>query len=110
MGTKAAWTYASDGFVNVMSRQMQKEALHHAQCASFIAIILVQWADLMICKTRMLSIMEQGMENPMMNFGLMFETLLGAFLCYVTPIGLALGTRPLRPSRASSSSTTRCAR
>merc|ERR1711959_146619 len=27
--TKAAWTYASDGFVNVMSRQMQKEALHH---------------------------------------------------------------------------------
>ena len=32
---------------NVMSRMLQKEALHHAQCAVFISIIVVQWADLM---------------------------------------------------------------
>merc|ERR1711924_441476 len=31
---------------------------------------VVQWADLMICKTRWLSIRQQGMENPAMNFGL----------------------------------------
>ena len=36
------------------------------------------------------------MTNPAMNFGLVFETVLGAFLCYVTPIGSLLGTRPLR--------------
>merc|ERR1711865_830707 len=82
--------------LNVNSRQMQKEALHHAQCASFIAIIIVQWADLVICKTRWLSIRAQGMKNPVMNFALIFECLLGAILCYVTPIGRALGTRPLR--------------
>ena len=82
--------------LNVNSRMMQKEGLSHAQCASFIAIIIVQWADLVICKTRWLSITEQGMKNPVMNFALVFELLLGALLCYVTPIGTALGTRDLR--------------
>jgi sodium/potassium-transporting ATPase subunit alpha len=82
--------------LNVHSRMIQREALIHAQCASFIAIIIVQWADLVICKTRWLSITEQGMKNPVMNFALVFELLLGAALCYVTAIGTALGTRNLR--------------
>ena len=50
----------------------------------------------MICKSRWLSIRQQGMTNPTMNFALLFETVLGSFLCYVTPIGAFLGTRPLR--------------
>jgi len=83
-------------YTNVASRMLQKEALHYAQTAGLICIIIVQWADLMICKTRWLSIRQQGMTNPVMNFGLLFETVLGAFLCYVTPIGSVLGTRPLR--------------
>lgn len=32
------------------------EALKHAQCAYFVSIVVVQWADLLICKTRKLSI------------------------------------------------------
>ena len=59
---------------------MQKEALHHAQCAYFVSIVVVQWADLVICKTRMNSIYHQGMLNPAMNFGLIFETMLAAIL------------------------------
>merc|ERR1719310_1006686 len=50
----------------------------------------------MICKTRWLSIYHQGMRNPAMNFGLLFETILAAFLCYVPGVGDGLGTRPLR--------------
>jgi sodium/potassium-transporting ATPase subunit alpha len=83
-------------YMNVMSRMMQREALAHAQCAGFICIIVVQWADLMICKTRWLSIAQQGMVNPMMNFGLLFETILGCFLCYIPGLGDVLGTRPIR--------------
>jgi sodium/potassium-transporting ATPase subunit alpha len=82
--------------MNVTSRMMQREALAHAQCAGFICIIVVQWADLMICKTRWLSIRQQGMVNPVMNFGLLFETILGCFLCYVPGLGDVLGTRPIR--------------
>merc|ERR1711871_1524801 len=85
--------------VNIANRMIQKEALHHAQTGGFINIIVVQWADLMICKTRFLSIRQQGMVNPVMNFGLLFETILGSFFCYMPGIsGTALGTRALRLS------------
>jgi len=70
-----------------------EEALAHAQGAFFISIIVVQWADIIACKTRTLSLMQQGMRNMMLNFGLFFETALGAFLCYVTQLNVPLGTR-----------------
>jgi hypothetical protein len=81
---------------NVASRKVQKETLHHAQCAYFVCIVIVQWADLVICKTRMNSIYHQGMLNPAMNFGLIFETLLACILCYTPGLGFALGTRPIK--------------
>jgi sodium/potassium-transporting ATPase subunit alpha len=71
------------------------EALRHAQCAYFVSIVVVQWADLMICKTRKLSIAQQGMRNWKMNFGILFETALAVFLCYVPPLQIGLGTRDL---------------
>jgi sodium/potassium-transporting ATPase subunit alpha len=82
--------------VNVASRMSQKEALHHAQCAFFVSIVVVQWADLMICKTRWLSMRQQGMVNTAMNFGLLFETILASACCYVPAITTAVGTRPIR--------------
>merc|ERR1719267_543516 len=85
-----------DVCVNVVSRMIQKEALHHAQCAYFISIIVVQWADLVICKTRMNSMYHQGMLNPAMNFGLIFETMPAAILCYTPGVTTALGTRPIK--------------
>lgn len=96
LGGMYGWKDASGvEYVNAAGRMMQKEALAHAQTAGFICIIVVQWADLTICKTRWLSIRDQGMHNPAMNFGLLFETILGAVLCY-SPANVALGTRPLR--------------
>lgn len=71
------------------------KALNHAQCAFFIAIIVVQWADLVICKTRTLSIMQQGMGNGTLNFGLLFTTILGSALCYIPGLNKVLGTAPL---------------
>ena len=73
----------------------QKAALEYAQTAYFITIIIVQWADLLIAKTRKLSIFEQGMGNDFMNFGLIFETVLGATLCYTPFCNKVFGTRPL---------------
>merc|ERR1712070_733227 len=60
---------------------------------------VVPWADLIICKTRMNSLYHQGMSNPLMNFGLLFETILAAFFCYLdSPFNFNLGVRPLRLS------------
>lgn len=83
-------------YINVMSRQLQDEALAFAQGAFFVTIVVVQWADLLICKTRILSIRQQGLKNKVMNFGLMFETILAAYLCYIEVLNIGLGTRNLR--------------
>jgi len=80
---------------NVASRLVQTNANQHAQAAYWVSIVVVQWADLLICKTRWLSIRQQGLRNSVLNFGLFFETLLAAWLCYFTPFQV-LGTRALR--------------
>lgn len=98
------WSYPAlttlvDGKVslNIASRMMQKEALAHAQCSYFVSIVVVQWADLIICKTRMNSLYHQGMANSFMNFGLVFEVILAAFFCYLeSDFNYNLGVRPLR--------------
>jgi len=63
--------------------------------AFFVSIVVVQWADLMICKTRKNSIFTQGMKNWFMNFGLVFETVLAAFLSYCPGMDKGLRMYPL---------------
>merc|ERR1719325_358187 len=63
--------------------------------AFFASIVVVQWADLIICKTRKNSLFQQGMRNGMMNFGLVFETLLAAFLSYCPGMDKGLRMYPL---------------
>lgn len=71
------------------------EALKFAQSGYLCSIVCVQWSDLMICKTRNLSLSQQGMINKFGNFGLFFETALVAILCYVPFLNTALGTRQI---------------
>jgi len=79
-----------------MQMRDRTEALARANSAYFISIIIVQWADLMICKTRKRSLFEQGMTNRFMNYALVFETILGATLVYVPIANIVTGTRPIR--------------
>ena len=64
--------------------------------AFFVSIVIVQWADLIICKTRMNSVFQQGMKNHFMNFGLCFETLLAIVLCYTPGMDKGLRMYPLK--------------
>jgi sodium/potassium-transporting ATPase subunit alpha len=63
--------------------------------AFFTSIVIVQWADLLICKTRRLSIFQQGMRNHIMIAGLFEETLLAAVLAYMPGTDVALRMYPL---------------
>ncbi|CAJ0604430.1 unnamed protein product [Cylicocyclus nassatus] len=65
------WTYAN-----------RKILEYTCQTAYFVSIVIVQWADLIISKTRRNSIVQQGMTNWTLNFGLVFETALAWFMCY----------------------------
>ena len=61
-----------------------------------MSIVIVQWADLCICKTRRNSIIHQGMMNHHLTFGLFFETSLAAFLAYCPGLDKGLRMYPLR--------------
>jgi len=58
--------------------------------------VVVQWADLIICKTRKNSVFTQGMKNMMLNFGLLFETVLAAVLSYTPGMDKGLRMYPLK--------------
>merc|ERR1711981_1503623 len=64
--------------------------------AFFASIVIVQWADLIICKTRKLSVFQQGMSNWVMNFGLCFETALACILSYTPGMDKGLRMYPLK--------------
>jgi sodium/potassium-transporting ATPase subunit alpha len=61
----------------------------------FTAIVIVQWADVIICKTRRNSIVQQGMNNNVLIAGLLEETCLAAFLAYCPGTNNTLRMYPL---------------
>merc|ERR1712172_395437 len=79
------WTYAD--------RKILEYTCH---TAFFVSIVVVQWADLIICKTRRNSVFQQGMKNHFLNFGLFFETVLAAILSYTPGMDKGLRMYPLK--------------
>jgi len=74
----------------------RKKLEYTCHTAFFVSIVVVQWADLIICKTRKLSVFHQGMSNWFMNFGLFFETALACFLSYTPGMDKGLRMYPLK--------------
>jgi magnesium-transporting ATPase (P-type) len=71
------------------------EVLYKAQTAFLVSIVVAQWADVLICKTRERSVFEQGMSNMVLNIGLFEETILAIALVYCPPLHDAFNTRDL---------------
>uniref|UniRef100_A0A672RYH0 Sodium/potassium-transporting ATPase subunit alpha n=1 Tax=Sinocyclocheilus grahami TaxID=75366 RepID=A0A672RYH0_SINGR len=65
--------------------------------AFFISIVVVQWGDLIIVKTRRNSIIQQGMKNKVLIFAFFEEAALAAFLSYCPGMDVAVRMYPLRP-------------
>lgn len=70
----------------------RRDALRRAQTAYFCSIVVVQWADLLICKTRILSLFQQGLKNKVMIFGMFSEVALAILVAYTPGLDEALGT------------------
>ena len=81
---------------NIASSEIPWEALKHAQGAFFSSIVVGQIAGLLVCKTRWLSIIKQGMKNNFMIFGICTEVFLVSLLAYCPPLNRTLGTRNIR--------------
>merc|ERR1719427_1498742 len=78
------WTYDQ--------RNILEQTCH---TAFFVAIVIAQWTDVIISKTRRLSLLQQGMWNMMLNFGICFETAVAAILQYTPGLNEGLRLRPM---------------
>jgi sodium/potassium-transporting ATPase subunit alpha len=72
------------------------EALRHAQTSFYIAVIFLQIAALIICKTTRLSILHQGMRNNVLNASILSMLGVALIITYVPIFNVAFRTRPLR--------------
>lgn len=79
------WTYCD-----------RKQLEYTCQTAFFVTIAVVQVADLLICKTRKLSIFQQGMHSWVLNFAIIFEIALAIFLVYCPGMDKALRMQHLK--------------
>merc|ERR1712218_695776 len=84
-----------DSFHQEWTYRDRKILEYTCHTAFFASIVVVQWADLIICKTRKNSLFQQGMKNHFMNFGLFFETALTAVLSYTPGMDKGLKMYPL---------------
>lgn len=85
-----------DSYGQQWSYTDRKTLEYTCHSAFFVSIVIVQWADVIICKTRKLSVFQQGMNNWVLNTGIIFETCLAALMCYTPGLDKALRVFPLR--------------
>jgi len=100
LGLRRAWDSIAvndleDSYGQEWTYRDRKILEYTCHTAFFVSIVVVQWADLIICKTRKNSVFQQGMKNWFMNFGLVFETVLAAFLSYTPGMDKGLRMYPL---------------
>ncbi|KAF5273040.1 hypothetical protein FQR65_LT04782 [Abscondita terminalis] len=50
--------------------------------AIMVSVVVTQWADLLVCKTKRNSLFKQGMGNNVLNLSIIIETLVVCFLSY----------------------------
>ncbi|XP_065323368.1 sodium/potassium-transporting ATPase subunit alpha-B-like isoform X2 [Gordionus sp. m RMFG-2023] len=101
LGIRVPWDSAgvndlTDSYGQEWTYTNRKILEHTCHTAFFVSIVVVQWADLIICKTRMNSLFKQGMRNWVLNFALVFETVVAAFLCYTPGMDKGLRMYPLK--------------
>nr|XP_049706808.1 sodium/potassium-transporting ATPase subunit alpha [Helicoverpa armigera] len=79
------WTY-----------EERKEIERASQAAYFVAVVLTQMMNGVICKTRYNSLFHVGMKNKILNMGLVFELVLSCAICYIPGLNDFFHTYPLR--------------
>ncbi|KAK1167893.1 sodium/potassium-transporting ATPase subunit alpha-1-like [Acipenser oxyrinchus oxyrinchus] len=103
LGIRLEWEDKSlndleDSYGQQWTYEQRKVVEFTCQTAFFISIVIVQWAILIICKTRKNSVFHQGMKNNVLTLGLFEETALAAFLSYCPGMDVALRMYPLKPT------------
>lgn len=84
-----------DSYGQEWSYDNRKKMETLAQSTYYATVVIVQIADVIICKTRRLSIIHQGMTNYMLNFGIVFEFTITLLILYIPFFNSILYTQPI---------------
>lgn len=63
--------------------------------AFFVCVVITQAADLLICKTRRLSLFQQGMSNWVLNCGIIFSTTMTAIIICCPGVNMLFKMHPV---------------
>jgi sodium/potassium-transporting ATPase subunit alpha len=100
-GKRKAWDSIAindltDSYGQEWTYKDRKVLEYTCHTAFFVSIVVVQWTDIIICKTRKNSVFQQGMTNWIHNFGLVSETCLAVMLYYTPGMDKGLRMYPLK--------------
>ncbi|CAH1173455.1 unnamed protein product [Phaedon cochleariae] len=87
-GLRSDWDAESvndlvDSYGQEWTYEHRKELEYTCYTAFMISVVVTQWADLIVCKTRINSIYKQGMGNMVLNVSLVVETVVACMLSYI---------------------------
>lgn len=68
--------------------------MYYGQSAYFVAIVMVQWSNIISCKSRKASFIYSSI-NKVMLLGILVETSICVFLLYVPGVNTVFGGRQL---------------
>ncbi|KAF0989681.1 hypothetical protein HZS_7469 [Henneguya salminicola] len=90
--------YVTDTYGQEWSYVARHELEYRCHSAYYLSIVMIQWSDLLISKTRSMSIFTHGIfNNKILIFGLFSETILSLIFVYVPFCNIFLKTRPFNP-------------
>lgn len=99
-GSRFEWENKSindmqDSYGQTWTYDNRMDLLNEARTGYFLAIVITQMIDLVMCKTRVNSIFQQGMDNWFLNFSFVCEIILTGILLYVPGTEKIFKTMPL---------------
>ncbi|XP_014475734.1 PREDICTED: sodium/potassium-transporting ATPase subunit alpha-like [Dinoponera quadriceps] len=101
LGLRIEWDDPSindlqDSWGQTWTYENRMNLLNEARSGYFLAIVILQMVDLVMCKTRRNSVFQQGMDNWFVNFSFIFELVLTGILLYVPGTEHVLKTMALK--------------
>jgi sodium/potassium-transporting ATPase subunit alpha len=75
----------------------RKSLEYSCQAGFFMSIVVVQWVNLIVSRSRAESVFRRGMGNMVLNFALLFETMLAILLIYIPGLNNGLQMEMLYP-------------
>jgi sodium/potassium-transporting ATPase subunit alpha len=85
-----------DSYGQEWTYDARKQLEYTCHTAFFVGIVVIQWANAILSKTRRLSVFQQGMRNHVLTFALFFETAVAAGLSYTPGLDEGLRMYPLK--------------